>query len=185
MTTANLSEAYRAAEYHVLSTHPFVMKVGEYSSGFARLQTVTGAECAIFITASNPFSVPQSEKSNDAANKELRKSLGGGTYQGVGRSAAGDWPEEKSFLAFGYEYPDTGYELARQFGQNAFLWIDERCTPLLLICNKDLMTDHDINAEYNLTLGAQWRSRHIPRPAPAGSGLDFESFLKKFSEGRV
>lgn len=180
----SLIEAYSAAEYHVFSDPPFVMKVGEYSSALAAMMTKMNSECGIYITAYNPFSIPQSEKVNDAANAKLRKLLGRKVIPGTGSSPAGDWPEEKSFLALGYEYPDTGYALARQFGQNAFLWIDEACTPQLLIANRNMMTQADINIEYNLTLGAQWRARHIPRPAPAGSGLDYESFLKTHNEGK-
>jgi hypothetical protein len=149
---SELISAYQAAEYYVLSDPPFAMKVGEYSPGFAGLRAEAGAKCAIFITASNPFSIPHSDEFNNAANAVLQAILGGGTYPGVGRSAAGNWPEEKSYLWFGHKSAETGYALARQFGQNAFLWIDESCTPMLLISNKELMTEHDIQAEYNLTV---------------------------------
>lgn len=148
----DLIAVYQAAEYHVLSVPPFVMKVGEYSPGFARLHAEAGGEGAIFVTACNPFSIPHSDEFNNTANAELQVILGGGTYPCVGRSAAGDWPEEKSFLSFGHKSAETGYALARQFGQNAFLWIDESCTPMLFISNKELTTEHDIQAEYNLTV---------------------------------
>lgn len=177
---SDLVAAYQAAEYHVLVDPPFVMKVGEYCPGLAKLIATAGAEAAIFITAYNPFSVQQRPEVNEAANAKLRKKLGRDVYPGAGRSPDGDWPEELSYLSLGHEYADEGYALARQFGQNAFLWVDEGCAPRLLISNKALMTEQDIIIEYNLTLGAQWRARHIPRPAPPGSGLDYASFLEKF-----
>lgn len=181
---ANLADAYKAAEYHVLIDSPFVMKVGQFCPELAALMSMRNCECGIFITAYNPFSIRQRADANEASNAELLKQLGGKVIAGAGRSPSGDWPEEKSFLALGYEYPDTGYKLARQYGQNAFLWIDEGCIPRLLISNRDMMTQADINLEYNLTLGAQWRSRHLNRPAPAGSGLDYESFLTTHNGGK-
>jgi hypothetical protein len=147
----DLVSAYGAAEYHVFADPPFVMKVGLHSAALEALLARTGVKSAFFITAYNPFSNPKTDQENEAANDDLRKLLGPIVLPGAGRDPSGQWPQEKSFLVCGDKQPVRAYALARQFGQNAFLWIAGDCVPMLLISNKEMMTDQDKAIEHVLT----------------------------------
>lgn len=82
--------------------------------------------CA-FITAYNPWSEPLSEEVNQKRHQELIgacEKKGWKFREGEGVDKDGVWPAEKSLLVWGFEFAQA-YELAGEFGQLTFLWIEE------------------------------------------------------------
>ena len=51
-----------------------------------------------------------------------------------GRGIGSDetWPPEESFLALGLGY-EQAVHIARHYGQNAFVWVEEDCVPKLIL----------------------------------------------------
>jgi Protein of unknown function (DUF3293) len=90
---------------------------------------------AAFITAFNPYSEMLSADENDLRHKllvEKINQLNLATYDGFGSDQAGDWPIEKSLLILDINKSEA-IKLAKDFGQNAILWIEEDAIPRLLI----------------------------------------------------
>ena len=72
------------------------------------------------ITASNPYSVKQTDESNDESNKRLMQDLVEMVdliIEAVGRNKEGTWAE-KGFAISGLE-DEAAIEIGRKFGQNA------------------------------------------------------------------
>lgn len=141
--SGDLIAAYRATVYRVKpgmgsDGDAIILRVGQYSEPLSRLFAASGHQCAAFITASNPFSVPQSDEENLAAcarlYDRLQRQLGnaGRIREGEGCDPTGAWPGEKSFLALGLDF-ETSQALGREFGQNAVVWAGSDAIPRLVL----------------------------------------------------
>jgi hypothetical protein len=110
-----------------------VLKVGEYNDCLANLYRTTGTQCAAYITAWNPASVPLTEAQNRARHTELLASLKTRrhTYEeGYGRDPTGQWPPERSVLVLGIP-GDEACAVGREFGQAAIVVVDADAIPRL------------------------------------------------------
>lgn len=95
-------------------------------------QVETGA----FITAWNPFSQPLPRTENDAAQARLAADLArisAAVLPGEGVGLAGDWPPEPSLLALGLGRAEAT-AIARDYRQNAYVWITRGQPAELVIC---------------------------------------------------
>lgn len=142
---AELVIAYRSTEYCVASpadfdtgaSPTFVLRIDQYSEPLSRLFFASGHRCAAFITACNPFSLPQSPELNHAACAHLRGALIHHTsrpeeiIEGEARDPSGAWSGEKSFLALGLDL-ETSKALGRRFEQNAIVWAGADAIPRLV-----------------------------------------------------
>lgn len=151
----DLVAAYRSTDYRIeLNTESgfdaFILRVDLHSEPLARLFAVSGHRFAAFITACNPFSLPQSPEANLTACARLRERLnrqlrGHATpanqlvqasliIEGTGCDPSGAWPAEKSFLALGLDI-EASQAIGREFGQNAIIWSGPDAIPrLILLC---------------------------------------------------
>ncbi len=133
---ADLIASYRAADYRAGSGSAAVsLHIDQYSESLAQLLAASGWQCAVFITACNPGSQPQSLAANRAADVRLRAELSRHTDQiieGTGSDPSGAWPPEPSLLALGVEL-DVAEALGRQFGQNAIVWVGADAIPRLML----------------------------------------------------
>lgn len=124
--TQELIDLYIQGWYRV-DTHSgsFVMRVGNTSADAALLLVEHGACFAAFITAWNPKSRVTKDADNRKANKMLLKRLREfsiAVIEGSGGDDAGQWQPEDSFLAIGISRQHAE-NLAKRFGQNAFIWV--------------------------------------------------------------
>ncbi len=133
---ANLIASYRAADYRAGSGSAAIsLRIDQYSESLAQLLAASGQQCAVFITACNPGSQPQSPAANRAAHALLREELSRHTDQiieGTGSDPSGAWPPEPSLLALGVDLT-TAQVLGRQFGQNAVVWAGADAIPRLML----------------------------------------------------
>jgi hypothetical protein len=120
-----LLAAYQTAEYWVSGApDDFCLRVGQYSAPLAQLLQETDCCCAAFMSAHNPFSEPSPARANREAHERLRQALAPQTtclIEGAGRDAAGQWPDERSFLALGLGL-DAAKSVGAHFRQNAIVW---------------------------------------------------------------
>lgn len=131
-------EAYLETHYRVgIGTDAFVLRVGQHSPELASLHEQNSCDCALFITAFNPFGRKQDDAANHFAHARLGEELrevSENVIEGEGADPAGRWPAERSHLAFGID-ADTARELGRRFKQDAVVWIGKDAVPqLLLLC---------------------------------------------------
>lgn len=136
---ADLIDAYCSAHYQAgFGPDAVTLRVDQYSEPLSQLFTISGHQCAAFITASNPFGVRQSSKANRAACARLQERLAQYAPQpkriieGVGLESAGDWPGEESFLVLGLDL-ETSRALGREFHQNAIVWVGKDAIPQLIL----------------------------------------------------
>ena len=129
-------EAYLDTHYRVgVGPDAFVLQVGQHSPALALRYAAIGSDCAVFITAFNPFGQKQDDAANEAAHARLGKQLRAASdhvSEGEGADPAGQWPVEKSFLAFGID-AEAARELGRHFEQDAVVWIGKDAVPQLLL----------------------------------------------------
>lgn len=127
---------YIAADYQInVESNIINFHINRYSEPLSQLLTVSDYSHAIFITAFNPRSHKLSITENLARNVQLRLKLNHTCPKVIaGRSAdsSGVWPVEDSFLALGLDV-ETGKILAREFGQNAIIWIKKDAIPRLVL----------------------------------------------------
>lgn len=93
-----------------------------------------GLRCVAVLTAFNPGSRSCDSAFNSQAQRALRAriSSGGLPYrEGCNLDPTGAWPPEDSLLV-GNLSLQQARELAREFGQLAFLWSDEGAVPRLI-----------------------------------------------------
>jgi hypothetical protein len=133
-----LRDAYRAALYEVdTDADTITLRVDQHSAALLTCMRAAGCTRAAYITAFNPASRQQTAAENQLAHIALlrrlqRQSL---RYQsGRCRDPAGLWPDEVSVLVLGICFEDA-QELAREFGQIAWLWCDSSATPRLVASN--------------------------------------------------
>ena len=122
---ADLIASYRAADYRAGSgSAAITLRIDQHSESLSQLLAASGQQYAVFITACNPGSQPQSPATNRAAHALLREELSRHTDQiieGTGSDPSGAWPPEPSLLALGVKL-DVAEALGRKFRQNAVVW---------------------------------------------------------------
>ncbi len=132
---ARLEAAYRATDYVVEAPQgAFTLRVGEASAALAALHARYGVDSSVYLSAWNPGSVPCAAADNDAAHARLSAALRRAGHLGIegwGRDPSGEWPAERSLLVPGLALP-LARELARRFGQNAFLHAATDAVPRLV-----------------------------------------------------
>ena len=128
-------QAYRETLYTVQASPPFVLQVGQHSAQLADLCRCTGADCAAYLTACNPWS----EVLDDATNAQRQSALlqavevlGLQGIAGVGRHPSNGWPGEASCLVPGLSLAQA-QALGRQWDQNAILWAGSDFVPQLIL----------------------------------------------------
>lgn len=129
-------EAYLDAHYHVeVGPDAFVLRIGQHSPDLALRYAAIGSDCALFITAFNPLGQEQDDAANEEAHVrlgELLRRASDHVIEGEGADPAGNWPAERSYLAFGID-ADAARELGRHFKQDAVVWIGRDAVPQLLL----------------------------------------------------
>ena len=130
-----LIDAYKAADFHVFSESPFVLKIDQYSEELHQIFVKNAVQSAAFITAYNPYSNELTNEENIQRNKELENLLKQKDFEYIpseGRSSNEDWAGEASFLILGINQM-TSCELGKQFEQNAIVWSDKDAVPRLIL----------------------------------------------------
>lgn len=128
---------YQKSEYRVCTaaTNLFVMKIGDRSWALSQIYQQYGVGTACFISAYNPRSEPRSQEQNEAAQQRLIECVQGLGYsflEGVGEDPEGDCAGEPCLLVLGITH-DLALQLARQFEQNAILWMESDAIPQLVL----------------------------------------------------
>lgn len=130
-----LVNAYKAAEYALLTDPEIVIRVGEANEDLDMVLRAEDAESAAFVTAANPGSMQLSDDDNLMAFAALAEALddrGYNCYRGEGRDPDGRWPVEASLLVVGISRADA-VSLGRQLNQNAIVFIELGKAPQLLL----------------------------------------------------
>jgi len=120
----DLEMAYRDTDYIVDDDPPLRLKVGEQNDGARIVMASFNVESAAFITAWNPGSQKLSMHDNLDRQADLLEEIEKlrlNYFVGRGEHPDEGWSED-SYLVLGISAEDA-MTLARQFGQNAFLWI--------------------------------------------------------------
>lgn len=133
---AKLIQSYIAAHYQACTdSSTLTLHIGQHCEPLSRLMKAFGMQCALYITAYNPYSQPQHTETNLAANHQLLNRLSyhsNHIFEGKSLDSRGEWPAEPSFLAIGIDLV-TSRILGRQFSQNAIVWVDKDATPKLIL----------------------------------------------------
>lgn len=133
---AKLIQSYIAAHYQACNdSSTLTLHIGQHCEPLSRLMKTFGMQCALYITAYNPYSQPQHTETNLAANHQLLNRLSyhsNHIFEGKSLDSRGEWPAEPSFLAIGIDLV-TSRILGRQFSQNAIVWVDKGATPKLIL----------------------------------------------------
>ena len=138
MTTIGTSkiDAYLQTDYCVGPSYaPFVLRIGVHSRELESLYQDTRQNCALFITAFNPFGTQQSDEANIAAHERLGQHLQALTkfvIEGEGVDPGRNWPAERSYLVIGINR-DTAILLGQQAHQDAVVWAGPDAVPELLL----------------------------------------------------
>ena len=130
---AELIEAYQQTYYYVHATIPFSLQIGEGSGALKALYDQLDVHQCAFITAYNPYSEPTDQMQNIDRQSQLQRLVQDQGYrfiEGIGQHPSGCWAGEPSVLIFDIPLKKA-FELAEQFGQNAFVWIDQSASPTL------------------------------------------------------
>jgi len=137
---AELIAAYRATEYVVAVSPPFVLQVGRHSAELDRLMHLHGVDCAAYVTACNPGSVRVPQDQNRAAQERLESGLRAAGYTlipGAGRDPAGHWPGEASVLVPGLSRAGA-VDIGRACRQHAVLWVRRgAAVELVLVADRE------------------------------------------------
>lgn len=129
-----LLKAYKDTDYIVSDDPPMVLHVGESNDDARILLASFGVSTAAFITAWNPRSEPLTEDENLDRQMALLSEIEQRRLNYlVGYGERKDW-REYSYLVLGIEKQDAS-ELAVQFDQLAYLWVDDTGIPELVTLN--------------------------------------------------
>jgi hypothetical protein len=128
--------AYEATHYGVGSgSEAFTLHIGQPSPQLASLYAATSTDCALFITAWNPYGEERAFAENEAAHQRLGTalhSLSTHVIEGAGADPTGAWPPEQSFLALGID-AEGARRLGTDFEQDAVVWAGPDAVPGLLL----------------------------------------------------
>lgn len=120
----DLLTAYRNTRYVVHTVPPFALIVGQASPALRQWMQGHACDCAVFITACNPYS----QLLDDAANAQRQRTLEHAIRQrglpyvpGLGQPQGGPWKPEPSWLVGGLAL-EAARALGRRFEQNALVW---------------------------------------------------------------
>ena len=134
--SANKIKAYYKTHYRVFYLdNPFVLQIGIHSIELQKLFQQTYKNCALFITAFNPYGSTQSDEANLAAHQRMGdylRSLTESVWEGEGADPTGQWPAEQSFLALGINH-ETAQLLGNRAHQDAVVWIGPQAIPELIL----------------------------------------------------
>ncbi|MEQ8858118.1 MAG: DUF3293 domain-containing protein [Pseudomonadales bacterium] len=137
MTTADaaLDRAYRRAHYRLhLRTGALDLEVDRREPALAALLAGYGVAGAALISACNPGSRPTSTEANVAAQARLLARVSAAGYPWHDAEALdpdGAWPAEPGLLILGIDRTQA-LALARDFCQNALLYVDGSAAPRLI-----------------------------------------------------
>ena len=128
--------AYEATHYRA-GTGPsaFVLRLGQHSPELMSLYRDIDANCALFITAFNPFGQARSNEENEVDHAllgELLWDLSNEVIEGEGADPTDRWHAERSYLALGIG-ADVARELGHRFKQDAVVWVGDDAVPKLLL----------------------------------------------------
>ena len=130
-----LFEAYLKTDYVVKDgTIDLTLRIDEKNSDLDNLLIKYQSVSAAFLTAYNPYSQQLSRLENEKRQGELVSILKAEGYNflyGYGQSQTEDWSPEPSVLILEINC-QTAMEFARQFEQNAFLFIEKSTAPKLI-----------------------------------------------------
>lgn len=138
--TERLAQLYRRTTYRVWAPgRELQLRVGRQDAGLAKLLREAWVEGAALLTAWNPGSRQCSRAGNESAQQRLIEELAQAGHPclrarnepDAARGTGEDWTEE-SVLALDLTLP-AARALALRYGQLAFLWIDARATPQLVM----------------------------------------------------
>lgn len=122
-----LVRAYREAIYIVNSEGRAIsLKVGEVNSDLVKLMRSKKVITAAVLTAYNPYSEVTSNEENERSQSNLLDKLGQKSVHcmvAIGTDANEEWDPEPSILVLGISLQDAE-ALADEYGQNAFIWIN-------------------------------------------------------------
>ncbi|MBO6556564.1 MAG: DUF3293 domain-containing protein [Pseudomonadales bacterium] len=128
---AELLQAYLETDYFVSDDPPLMLRIGEENDDAKILLASFGVTTSALITAWNPGSEVLSEDENDSRQAALLGEIESKRLNYlVGYGERQDWLEY-SYLVLGITR-DEANELAEQFGQNAYVWIDQQGVPELI-----------------------------------------------------
>ena len=134
--TQALIQAYLGTIYSAQTdAGSIALKVGVKSDEISALLAASGADCAAFITAENPYSEPQAPATNMDRQRRLGEeltALGITYFPGEGQGEDPSWPAEASFLALGIDR-EAASDVGRKYGQNAIVWIGSDGLPELVL----------------------------------------------------
>lgn len=124
---AELLRQYKNTDYwFVANDRKITLSVGSTNSDFNSLCHDVNCKTGAFITAFNPhshlLSINENRRRNRLLEADLQKLMNVEYFYGAGEDRDNQWPAEESFIIFGVQQ-QTVIDLARQYQQNAFLWI--------------------------------------------------------------
>lgn len=126
-----LLAAYLETDYFISDDPPLLMKIGEQNGDLQILLASFSVDQAAFITAWNPRSQKLSNDENDDRQSALLSEIEQLRHNYlVAYGERADW-REYSYLVLGISKQNAS-DLAQQFEQNAYVWIDDRGIPELV-----------------------------------------------------
>lgn len=131
----DLISAYESTDFRVLEPEAFTLRIGQQSDKLQALFHASGANCAAFLTAWNPYSEQTTDAENERLQSELTKRLlleGFVTARGLGADPSGEWPGEESLFVLGLDLA-RAKSFGQQFRQNAIVWADADAVPRLVL----------------------------------------------------
>ena len=143
--TDDLLEAYQRSTYWVLGSVPLALHVDIPNEAVGHWLGENLAGKAAFLTPCNPRSEPLTTAVNAGLMRQAQATLQamGLTFaKGVSMGAEGGWCEP-GMLVWPVSF-QTAMDLAREWQQNAFIWLDDVWTPRLV------MTDTGTRLEASL-----------------------------------
>lgn len=135
MSNTDKADAYRKAVYYVYPTaeEAIAFHVGELSAELGMLLDRQGATQGVFVSAYNPHSTDQPSAKNAEAHQRLCTYLietdRSWCKAGGGHPAAGE--TEPAVFVLGMDRQE-GLKLARDFGQDALVFVTRRAAPELV-----------------------------------------------------
>lgn len=126
---------YEATDFRVTAPRRFTLRIGKPSPDLEALYNETGATCAAFLTAWNPFSEETDPAINAANQRQLIErvtQLGFTAWDGMGSDPSGDWAGEESIFVLGMDRTSAS-ALGVEFRQNAIVWVDADTVPQLVL----------------------------------------------------